>query len=144
MREHQRRQEMPAPLDKPWDWGLIELRASQLLGFRVSGSGVPETRNSYMWSLGVVILPQASTQPACFGLTHRPLSRSSLGLPYRILNISHKKELLRGLWVVNKASAQVQSDCTSPQQPEPQHVQVQSRRSKKNHGPNPPKLHPKP
>ena len=31
--------------------------------------------------------------------THRPLSRSFLGLPYRILNISHKQELLRGLWV---------------------------------------------
>ena len=30
--------------------------------------------------------------------THRPLSSSFLGLPYRILNINHKKELLRGLW----------------------------------------------
>ena len=33
------------------------------------------------------------------GLTHRPLSNSFLGLPYRILNINHKKERLRGLWV---------------------------------------------
>ena len=33
------------------------------------------------------------------GTTHRPLSSSFLGLPYRILNINHKKELLRGLWV---------------------------------------------
>ena len=33
------------------------------------------------------------------GSTHRPLSSSFLGLPYRILNINHKKELLRGLWV---------------------------------------------
>ena len=32
--------------------------------------------------------------------THRPLSSSFLGLPYRILNISHKKELLRGLCVL--------------------------------------------
>ena len=31
--------------------------------------------------------------------THRPLSSSFLGLSYRILNINHKKELLRGLWV---------------------------------------------
>ena len=31
--------------------------------------------------------------------THRPLSSSFSGLPYRILNINHKKELLRGLWV---------------------------------------------
>ena len=30
------------------------------------------------------------------GVTHRPLSSSFLGLPYRILNINHKKELLRG------------------------------------------------
>ena len=32
--------------------------------------------------------------------THRPLSSSVLGLPYRILNINHEKELLRGLWVM--------------------------------------------
>ena len=31
--------------------------------------------------------------------THRPLSSSFLGLPCRILNVNHKKELLRGLWV---------------------------------------------
>ena len=31
--------------------------------------------------------------------THRPLSSSFLGLRYRILNINHKKELLRDLWV---------------------------------------------
>ena len=33
-------------------------------------------------------------------LTHRPRSSSFLGLPYRILNVNHKKELLRSLWVV--------------------------------------------
>ena len=35
------------------------------------------------------------------GTTHRPLSSSFLGLPYRVPNINHKKELLRGLglWV---------------------------------------------
>ena len=32
-------------------------------------------------------------------LSHRPLSSSFLGLPYRILDMNHKKELLRGLWV---------------------------------------------
>ena len=31
------------------------------------------------------------------GFSHRPLSSSFLGLPYRVLNINHKKELLRGL-----------------------------------------------
>ena len=31
---------------------------------------------------------------------HRPLSSSLLGLPCRILNINHKKELLRGLTVI--------------------------------------------
>ena len=30
-------------------------------------------------------------------ISHGPLSSSFLGLPYRILNINHKKELLRGL-----------------------------------------------
>ena len=34
-----------------------------------------------------------------FGFTHRPLSSSFLGLPDRILNLNHNKELLRGLWV---------------------------------------------
>ena len=33
------------------------------------------------------------------GFTHRLLSSSFSGLPYRILNINHKKELLRSLWV---------------------------------------------
>ena len=33
------------------------------------------------------------------GFTHRPLSSSFLGLPYGILNINHKKELVRSLWV---------------------------------------------
>ena len=33
------------------------------------------------------------------GFTHRPLSSSFLGLPCRILNINHKKKLLRGLLV---------------------------------------------
>ena len=33
--------------------------------------------------------------------TDKPLSSSYLGLPYRISNINHKKELLRGLWVVS-------------------------------------------
>ena len=32
-------------------------------------------------------------------ITHRLLSSSFLGLPCRILNRSHKKELLRSLWV---------------------------------------------
>ena len=32
-------------------------------------------------------------------VTHRPLTSSFLGLLYRILNILHKKELLRGLWL---------------------------------------------
>ena len=31
--------------------------------------------------------------------THRPQSSSFLGLPYRVLNMNPKKELLWGLWV---------------------------------------------
>ena len=33
------------------------------------------------------------------GFTHGPLSSSFLGLPCRILNVNHRQELLRGLWV---------------------------------------------
>ena len=39
----------------------------------------------------------------CAKHTHGPLSSSCLGLPYRILTMSHKKELLRGLWVLSEA-----------------------------------------
>ena len=44
---------------------------------------------------------QAARPPMPYTLkpTHGPLSSSFLGLPYRILNVHHKKELLRGLWV---------------------------------------------
>ena len=35
----------------------------------------------------------------CKSCTHRLLSSSILGLPHRILNINHGKELLRNLWV---------------------------------------------
>ena len=41
----------------------------------------------------------ATTDDGVLQCTHRSLNRSFLGLPYRILNINHKKELLRGLWV---------------------------------------------
>ena len=37
--------------------------------------------------------------PYTLNPTHGPLSSSFLGLPCRILNVPHKKELLRGLWV---------------------------------------------
>ena len=33
------------------------------------------------------------------GATHRPQSSSFLGLPYRILNMNPKRELLWGLWL---------------------------------------------
>ena len=36
------------------------------------------------------------------GCTHRLLSSSFWGLPHRNLNIDHKKELLRSLWVVQQ------------------------------------------
>ena len=45
-----------------------------------------------------------STARHVIGFTHRPRSSSFLGLPYRILNLNHKKELLRGLWVELKRS----------------------------------------
>ena len=48
-------------------------------------------------------LTVGSLIPSFFGIllsTHRLLSSSLLGLPYyRILNMNHRKELLRSLWV---------------------------------------------
>ena len=44
-------------------------------------------------ALGILSAPSALQV-----FTHRPLSSSFLGLPYRLLNINHKKEILRGLW----------------------------------------------
>ena len=38
--------------------------------------------------------------PLLISLTHRPHSSSFLGLPYRVLNMNPKKELLWGLWVM--------------------------------------------
>ena len=40
-----------------------------------------------------------NSKPPSFSPTHRPQSSSFLGLPYRILNMNLKKELLWGLWV---------------------------------------------
>ena len=56
-----------------------------------------ETIGSVDWCMD---LPSSPYFWRIMGLTtHRPLSSSSLGLPYRILYINPKKELLRGLWV---------------------------------------------
>ena len=45
--------------------------------------------------------PRPGSKVLGSGRTHRPLSSSFLQLPYyRILNTNHKKELLRGLWVL--------------------------------------------
>ena len=52
------------------------------------------------WRLGVLGLGLLGFRVWGFrlGSTHRPLSSSFLGLPYRNPKINHKKELLRGLW----------------------------------------------
>ena len=50
------------------------------------------------------------------GFTHRPLSSSIWGLPYRILKIqATQKELLRGLWVEGlKGTQKFPKDVTLP------------------------------
>ena len=48
--------------------------------------------------------PPLPAKSAFLLFTHRPLSSSFLGLPIRILNGNHKKELLRGLWAGLKGS----------------------------------------
>ena len=42
---------------------------------------------------------ETKRHPVRLPATHRPHSGSFLGLPYRILNMNPKKELLWGLWV---------------------------------------------
>ena len=43
------------------------------------------------------------------GVTHRLLSSSFLGLPYRVLYMNHKKHLLRGLWVKTRKALPIGS-----------------------------------
>ena len=50
--------------------------------------------------VGVLVFSTSSFhQPKMQNPCEQPLSSSFLGLPYRSLNINHKKELLRGIWV---------------------------------------------
>ena len=62
----------------------------------------PDVRRSEVGGLDV-ILSLALKAMRFFlilaGFTHRLLSSAFLGLPYRILTMNHKKELLRSLWV---------------------------------------------
>ena len=71
------------------------------LGFRVWDRGFREGSGRH----GAVSFPETlSPKPSTpKPYTHRPLSSSFMGLSYRILNINHKRELLRGLWVSPKA-----------------------------------------
>ena len=61
-------------------------------------------QKDYHYGLGlqktILIAVLGSLIPSVYGAsTHRLLSSSFLGLPYRILHVNHKKELLRSLWV---------------------------------------------
>ena len=49
--------------------------------------------------LPVLVTSSLDSYGRVLGFTHRLLSSSFWGLPYRILNMNHKKELLRSLWV---------------------------------------------
>ena len=59
----------------------------------------PEIPTSAVSQIKQTYKPLAPKQVE-FWNTHRPLSSPFLGLPYRIQNIDHEKELLSGLWVV--------------------------------------------
>ena len=63
-----------------------------------SASAFALTRDTSEQRLATVGLVDPAKEAAS-SCTHRPLSSSFLGLPYKILNINHKKELLTGLWV---------------------------------------------
>ena len=51
--------------------------------------------------------PSLGFEVATKATTHRPQSSSFLGLPYRILNMNPKKELLWGLWVLIRSTIRV-------------------------------------
>ena len=53
-----------------------------------------KTISGLVWTLDIRSFPDVAN--------HRPQSSSFLGLPYRILNINHRKELLRDLWVTKE------------------------------------------
>ena len=61
---------------------------------------VPVTRSQTLCVIKALLADAPARGPRMS--THRPLSSSLLGFPYRILNINHKKELLRGLWVASE------------------------------------------
>ena len=67
----------------------------------ILGLGDESLRVDWAQGRGLCSIPPMYTKidswPAI--ATHRPLSSSFWGLPYRILKINHKRELLRGLWV---------------------------------------------
>ena len=56
----------------------------------------PKPKPSCSLTLSTLALSLAASRS-----THRPRSSSFLGLPYRMQNINHKKEPLRGLWLVS-------------------------------------------
>ena len=65
------------------------------------GSGSRQKGLSTVLSVRQPFLEEMESKPQEHLSSHRPLSSSFLRLPYRILNINHKEELLRGLWVIN-------------------------------------------
>ena len=104
------------PGSRVFEYTHIALEAqSQGLGFRVIHAFGPLHENptlqqpSTMWIGG--LLGTHGEETPCAALhtplnpispskaTRGPLSSSFLGLPYRMQNINHKKELRRGLWV---------------------------------------------
>ena len=78
------------------------------IGIRLSG---PEKTRVVDWNpKSNAVQSYMGRQSDCVGtknyLTHRPQSSSFLGLPYRILTMNPKKELLWGLWVRSWRSLQ--------------------------------------
>ena len=71
------------------------------------------TADMIMSVVVVVVLPLLAS--------HRLLSSSFLGLPFWILNMNHKKELLRSLWVERNRSKHKFTVFASSKHKRPQH-----------------------
>ena len=74
-----------------------------------SVEGIPgrNRRRSTPPSLDPYVSSRARPKRSVSRCTHRPQSCSFLGLPYRILNMNPKKELLWGLWVLIRSTIRV-------------------------------------
>ena len=86
---------------------IVHVLCSTVCGFSVDGKTKVHRGTQVKHLCGPGLRPQSSldlmlAEQSCEIHTHRPLSSSFLGLPYRIPNMNLKKEPLGSLWVITQ------------------------------------------